>query len=232
MKPERDNLALFLSYTLLVVTFGGSYLHVAGAVEAWGQKGWMAYLIAAMPEVTVFLGMRKVMKGSATRVTWFILASGGAFTLAGNLNSAQHTVMGVIAAAWPAWSAISALILSGVHSTDPHDTAPETLIPVTQTPLPVTPETWVGRPLTPVTLPDPEPIVTPVTPVPAARVKTPVARSSAKVVDPEADPVTLWLRTNWDSSSPLTREVKEECAKVNGVSVETVKRRARELVSA
>lgn len=113
---DRDRFALYASLALMGTAFAGSYLHVVTAVQSWGQTGWIAYAIAAMPEVTVMIGMRRVMTRSMTPVTWIFLGSAGAFTLGGNLHAAQHTIGGVVAAGWPAWSAVGALIFAGVHA--------------------------------------------------------------------------------------------------------------------
>jgi hypothetical protein len=115
-RRERDPFTLALAFGLMAAAFAGSYTHVVHAVSDWGQEGWMSYAIAAMPEVTVIIGMRKVLTGTMTSVMWLFLVSAGLFTLAGNLNSSQHSIGGVIAAAWPAWSAVGALIFAGVHS--------------------------------------------------------------------------------------------------------------------
>ena len=222
MKNDKaDPLALWVSYALLVTAFVGSYSHVVEAVSRWGQTGWMAYAIAAMPEATVLIGMRKLLTRSMTPTTWIILISAGAFTLSGNLASAQHTPGGYLAAGWPAWSAIGALVLSGVHSRPEPVVTPVTLAAEVRTATEVTFRR--GQVRTPVTLAaDPEP----------------EARVTARVIsadpDPEpevkvnelgcADPVTLALRSEWTPGSPLTREVRVKVMTLTGVSESTVKR--------
>lgn len=111
---RTDPWALRAALLLMAIAFAGSFTHVVGAVVAWGQAGWLAYLIAAMPELTVALAMRRIVTGTADRTTWVALASSGAFTLAGNLHGAQHSLGGYLAAAAPAYFAVLALAL-GVH---------------------------------------------------------------------------------------------------------------------
>lgn len=222
-----DVVTLVAAYLLLVVAFAFSYTHVVDAVRAWGQPDVAAYGIAAMPEVTVFIGMRKLLAGQASRFVFFVLASAGAFTLAGNLHSAQHTLGGYVAAGWPAYSAVTALVLSGVHGRKARPIEDQA-----QTATRVTFErqsrrTTVTPPVTQAVTPRTEVIVTPtVTPKADPRPVTPKALTSAPAGSPE---VTSWLRLNWDPTKTLTAEVKHAAMIHTGASESTVKRSARAL---
>jgi len=224
--PSVDYVTLVAAYLLLAAAFYFSYAHVVAAVTAWGQEGVAAYGIAAMPEVTVFIGMRKLLAGQATRFVYFVLASAGAFTLAGNLHSAQHSIGGYVAAGWPAYSAITALVLSGVHgSRQPVEKARASQTRVTferqsatqtVTPQAATPKSEGQT----VTL-----VAEPVTPKPRTADPRPVTPKALPATgSPE---VTSWLRVNWDPSKSLTAEVKHAAMIQTGASESTVKRSAR-----
>ena len=243
-KPQVDYVTLTAAYALLIVAFYFSYGHVQHAVEAWGQTGQASYGIAAMPEVTVFIGMRKLLAGQASPFVYAVLASAGAFTLAGNLQSAQHSIGGMVAAGWPAYSAITALVLSGVHGSRARtvegqgqaegqieDQASRTRITVervsakrTVTPKPRAQDHAV--------------ILADVTPEPQAQdhgaildaeivTPEPVTLKPVREITAGPESVTLWLTENWSPERALTAEVKAECVRVTGVSEATVKRAAR-----
>lgn len=242
-----DVVTLAFSYLLLVVAFAFSYTHVVDAVRAWGQPEIAAYGIAAMPEVTVFIGMRKLLAGQGNRFVFFVLATAGAFTLAGNLHSAQHTLGGFIAAGWPAYSAVTALVLSGVHgrrrtrseSTErtrtvaevrigreriaTSKTLPESKPPVIREVRTMTPPPAQAKPATrpTVTLVGAEP-VTP-TREPRALTSTPAPQGQGH------EAVTAWLARNWDPATPLDKKTKADVISATGVSEPTVKRAARAL---
>ena len=97
---------------LVIVTFATSYTHVRETVEAHGQHGWATYAIAAMPELSVLLATRKLLRGDRGRWVWANLVTAGAFTLTANLGLGHWPEM----AAWPAWSAVAALGLLGGHA--------------------------------------------------------------------------------------------------------------------
>lgn len=222
-----DMVTLWAAYLLLAVAFGFSYSHVVDAVRAWGQPEIAAYGIAAMPEVTVFIGMRKLLAGQGSKFVIFVLATAGAFTLAGNLHSAQHTVGGYVAAGWPAYSAVTALVLSGIHGKKKTSVTSEqtrTIAEVrigrerTTTSAPATPRVSAPR-VTPAT----------VTPV-VAEVVTPKAITATRTPQGQGhDAVTAWLTSNWSPAAPLDKDVKAAAMAATGVSEPTVKRAARAL---
>jgi len=113
---QRDPLTLGVSVLLVVVAFAGSFTHVRETVQAHGQTGWLAWAIAGMPELTVALAMRKIMMGDRGTAVWITGGSAGLFTLAANLAGAEHSAWGFVAAGWPAWSAVGAMLLAGVHA--------------------------------------------------------------------------------------------------------------------
>lgn len=107
----RDPLAV-AAVLLACVAFAGSFDHVRSVVDSHGQTGWLAWAIAAMPEVSVALAVMKVRRarttGEATGWAWLVGTSAAAFTVSANLATAQANPWGYVAAAWPAWASIGA----------------------------------------------------------------------------------------------------------------------------
>jgi len=112
---RTDRLNQLLAYALVIAAFGGSYAHVVETVREKGQTGVMSYLIAAMPEVTTYLALVKLSRDRRSWAAWLILASSVAFSLAANLAQSGAGLGAHIVAAWPAYSAIAALSLAGLH---------------------------------------------------------------------------------------------------------------------
>lgn len=108
---RRDPLTA-AAVALAVVAFAGSFDHVRTVVAAHGQPGWLSWVIAAMPEVSVALSVLKVRRsrstGEATAWAWVVGGSAAAFTVAANLATAEPSPWGYVVAAWPAWASISA----------------------------------------------------------------------------------------------------------------------------
>lgn len=128
---------------LTVVSFAGSYTHCVDFVASNGQTGPLAYVIAAMPEVSVFLCVLAALNGRRGPAVVVVGGSAFAFTMVANGSTASPGVWGMVVALWPAWSAIGALWLSegghGVGAADPVMT-PQPVTPLeVVTPQPVTP---------------------------------------------------------------------------------------------
>jgi len=108
---RRDPLAV-AAVALAAVAFAGSFDHVQATVNAHGQRGWLSYAIASMPEVSVALAVLKVRRargtGEATGWAWLVGVSAAAFTVSANLATAEHSAWGYVVAAWPAWASIGA----------------------------------------------------------------------------------------------------------------------------
>ena len=111
MVTERDGWSVAGAVLLVCVAFGGSYTHVVATVERVSAPGVLAYVIAAMPELSVALATRGLLRGARGLWVWANLATAGAFTLTANLGLGHWAVV----AAWPAWSAVAALGLLGAH---------------------------------------------------------------------------------------------------------------------
>jgi hypothetical protein len=234
-RRERDPFTLALAFGLMAAAFAGSYTHVVHAVSDWGQEGWMSYAIAAMPEVTVIIGMRKVLTGTMTSIMWVFLVSAGLFTLAGNLNSSQHSIGGVIAAAWPAWSAVGALIFAGVHSRsrDAVEAASQTRTATevtfrrgSTTAAAKAPQAHRGTDDD-----ESQAKLARMTPSRDLVVVTPKAVTATRTADPDTDPVALALAAAWTPGQPLTREIKMQVMTQAQTSESTVKRTARALAA-
>jgi hypothetical protein len=140
---------------LTVVSFAGSYTHCVDFVASNGQTGPLAYVIAAMPEVSVFLCVLAALNGRRGPAVVVVGGSAFAFTMVANGSTASPGVWGMVVALWPAWSAIGALWLSegghGVGAADP-----------VRTPQPVTPlEVVTPQPVTPLEVVTPQPVTPP-----------------------------------------------------------------------
>ena len=133
---QRDYLADGAAIALTCVAFAGSFFTVHAAVMGWGVKGWMAYAIASMPEVTFLIGLKRVFAGTATWFVWLALISAGSFTMIGNVaEHANHVVSWrpwavYMVAVWPAYSVILALGLSTLHRPRPPEAAPAEAVTV------------------------------------------------------------------------------------------------------
>jgi hypothetical protein len=117
---ERDGWSVAGAVLLVCVAFGGSYTHVVATVERVSAPGVLAYVIAAMPELSVALATRGLLIGARGFWVWANLATAGAFTLTANLGLGHWAVV----AAWPAWSAVAALGLLGAHGRKAAPVAP------------------------------------------------------------------------------------------------------------
>lgn len=211
----RDPLAFGASLVLVALAFAGSYAHVVDAVRAAGQEGWFVYAIAAMAEITVALGMRRMATGQANALTWVTLVSSGAFTLAGNLASLYpHALPSVVVAVWPAYAAVLALALANVR----HG-------PVAK------PVASVAKPVAAPAKPVAKKVAAPAKPVAITVASPPPAAPEPEVAKPLAtDPVVAWLREHWPTATgQLPGELAEQCAEATGVAARTVRRRAGQL---
>lgn len=250
---ERDLFALIAGYALLAAAFVGSFSHVVASVVKWGQTGWISYAIAAMPEITVIIGMRRVLAGTMNTLTWIFLVTAGAFTLAGNLASAQHSVGGFIAAGWPAWSAVGALVFAEIHSGSKVKAesttrtgvqlkiARETVTPgpaevMAPTPVPTLAPRVKAEVMTPtltpkheVTRAKPKVEATEVRAIEVRAIESRATRSAEGQTLAQQDQVALALLESWAPGDPLTREVKARVIELTGVSETTVKRAAKTL---
>lgn len=96
---------------LAAVAFAGSFDHVRQTVADHGQAGWLPWAIAAMPELMVGLCVLKFRRRQADGWTWAVGISSVAFTLSANLAQAERSPWGWVAAGWPAWAAVSSVML-------------------------------------------------------------------------------------------------------------------------
>jgi len=109
--PALLKVMIFGPVVLAAVAFAGSFTHVEATVAQHGQTGWIAWAIAAMPELMVLLCVASVRVGRASPWTWVMGASAVAFTLGANLAQAQASPWGLINAGFPAWAALCSVTL-------------------------------------------------------------------------------------------------------------------------
>ncbi len=122
----RTRLLLTVGVLLTIVSFAGSYTHCVQMVRTHGQPGAMAFVIATMPEVSVFLCGLAALGGRRGVAVYVVGGSSFAFTIIANGTTAGPGPLGMVVALWPAWSAIGALWLTGGHTTTPPSTTPAT----------------------------------------------------------------------------------------------------------
>lgn len=115
----RDPLT-WAAVLLGVVAFVGSFEHVSKTVAHHGQRGWLAVVIALMPELSVVLAVLKLRRDGVGQLwPWLAGGSAVAFTVAANLAQAESSLWGVVVAGWPAWSAVSAAALIEFRADEP-----------------------------------------------------------------------------------------------------------------
>lgn len=102
----------WLAWALTAISFLGSWTHCYERVHAAGQPEPLAVIIATLPEVSVLVALLAWMSGE--RSVWVSLTgvSAFAFTITANWQTAQAGVWSHAVAVWPAWSAITALMLT------------------------------------------------------------------------------------------------------------------------
>jgi hypothetical protein len=102
----------WLAWVLTAISFLGSWSHCYERVLAAGQGERLSLVIATLPEVSVLVALLAWMSGE--RSVWVLLTgvSAFAFTITANWQTAQAGMWSHTVAVWPAWSAITALLLT------------------------------------------------------------------------------------------------------------------------
>ena len=108
-----------LSWLLTTISFLGSWSHCYEQVLAAGQGERLSLIIATLPEVSVLVALLAWMNKDHS--LWVLLTGVGAFafTITANWQTAQVGTWSHVVAVWPAWSAITALVLAhGTHGAE------------------------------------------------------------------------------------------------------------------
>lgn len=107
----------WLAWALTSISFLGSWSHCYDRVLAAGQDARLSLIIATLPEVSVLVALLAWLSGEHTPWTVLTGSSAFAFTITANWQTAQSGIWSHVVAVWPAWSAITALMLTHRPST-------------------------------------------------------------------------------------------------------------------
>lgn len=110
---------------LAVISFSGSFTHIASLARASGQQGPMAYAVAVAVDLLCVVAAQEIRRdrrlGRSSAVPVLVLGIGVLLTLAANLADAQPTIWGRVCAGVPAGAFLLAMGLLERRGSTPVD---------------------------------------------------------------------------------------------------------------
>ncbi len=190
MNPGRHRAAQIIDslpvVILAVIAGAGSFVHIRDTAAQHGQRGPMAWAIAVCIDLTCVMAARERQRdkrtGRATRrLSWpvLVLTGGVLLSLAANLDQAQPTAWGRIAAATPAAAFLVAVSMLERRTTYPGATATVPAVP----PIPDQDEHAVPVPAVPDARHTTVPVVPGQPPAPQRPAAQPETRPAAALLD-------------------------------------------------